>query len=343
MIWLDLVEVLALLLWALRSWQPMSKSFVSSTSSTESSDRVERMMDAQNELYRLYQGGRATAMIALEIGGSNGLQGLVLGASTNMNLPTVDGDWMGCAYPTKWQTTPVVFNEREICFAPVAIADGNGNTLYMPTARSDLKVEQVIRAALSQMGSHVGAADGPVTGAETKRWAVEHTISLSWRIGREVARARRENHLDAVAEAIIDAVGGAETGQVLFEGKIMGVERRLWMGHVYGEVIIEATTSSARGFYGRIKIPFKNENIAAIRLHEDKECAVGSEDNDDVLAIVPDLICVIDAQNGEAIGTPEYRYGLLVLVVGITASERWTSPRGIEIGGPKAFGFEHLE
>jgi DUF917 family protein len=59
---------------------------------------------------------------------------------------------------------------------------------------------------------------------------------------------------------------------------------------------------------------------------------------------VPDLVCVIDAQNGEAIGTQEYRYGLLVVVLGITASEKWTStPRGIEIGGPRGFGFNDLE
>lgn len=248
---------------------------------------------------------------------------------------------MGRAYPTKWQTTPVVFGEREIVFAPVSVADGNGNVLYMPTATSDLKVEQVIRAALSQMGSHVGCADGPVTGAETKRWAVEHTLSLSWRIGREVARARQENRIDNVAEAIIEAAGGPKTGCVLFKGKIVGVERKLWLGHVYGEVIVEGTDGS--GYGGKIKIPFKNENIAAIRMHEGQESVTGEEKNEDVLAIVPDLISVIDAQNGEAIGTPEYRYGLLVIVLGITASERWTSPRGIEIGGPKAFSLGHLE
>jgi DUF917 family protein len=179
-----------------------------------------------------------------------------------------------------------------------------------------------------------------VTGEETKRWAVEHTISLSWRIGREVARARKENRIDSVAESIIDAVGGPETGRVLFKGKIVGVERKLWMGHVYGEVIIEGTESQ---FSGKIKIPFKNENIAAIRMHDGEESKTGEERNEDVLAIVPDLISVIDAQNGEAIGTPEYRYGLLVLVIGITASERWTSPKGIEIGGPNAFGLNHLE
>ncbi|KAI4651746.1 uncharacterized protein J4E79_009228 [Alternaria viburni] len=301
---------------------------------------ADEMMDAQNHLYDLIKGGYATHIIPLEIGGSNGLQGLVLGASTNMNVPCVDGDWMGRAYPTKWQTTPVVFGEREIVFAPVAVADGNGNTLYMPTATSDLKVEQVIRAALSQMGSSVGTADAPVTGAETRRWAVEHTISLSWRIGREVARARKENRIDNVAQSIIDAVGGSETGRALFKGKIVGVERKLYMGHVYGEVMIEATGSE---YQGKIKIPFKNENIAAIRIPDSGESTTGEEKNEDVLAIVPDLIAVIDAQNGEAIGTPEYRYGLLVSVIGITASERWTSPKGIEIGGPKAFGLDHLE
>lgn len=303
------------------------------------------MMHAQDHLYSLYPGGRPTHFIPIEIGGSNGLQGLVLGASPNLNIPCIDGDWMGRAYPTKWQTTPVVFGEREIVFAPVCVADGNGNILYMPTAKSDLKVEQVIRSALSQMGSSVASADGPVTGAETRRWAVEHTLSLSWRIGREVARARKENRTDKVAEAIIDAVGGPETGRVLFKGKIVGVERKLWMGHIYGEVIIEGSDGSdtSSPYHGKIKIPFKNENIAAIRLHEGQENRTGEEKNEDVLAIAPDLVSVIDAQNGEAIGTPEYRYGLLVLVIGITASDRWTSPRGIEIGGPKAFGLGHLE
>ncbi|KAH7379349.1 hypothetical protein DE146DRAFT_315010 [Phaeosphaeria sp. MPI-PUGE-AT-0046c] len=301
---------------------------------------ADEMMDAQNHLYDLFKGGRATHIIPLEIGGSNGLQGLVLGASQNMNVPCVDGDWMGRAYPTKWQTTPVVFGERKIVFAPVAVADGNGNTLYMGNAKSDLKVEQVIRAALSQMGSAVGTADAPVTGAETKRWAVEHTISLSWRIGREVARARKENRIDSVADYIVDAVGGIEAGRVLFKGKIVGVERKLYMGHVYGEVIIEGTDAS---YTGRIKIPFKNENIAAIRLTDGSDNETGKEKNEDVLAIVPDLVSVIDAQNGEAIGTPEYRYGLLVQVLGFVASERWTSPKGIEIGGPKAFGLDHLE
>ena len=84
-------------------------------------------MQAQNELYKFMQ-VKPTAVIALEIGGGNGLQGMILGASTNMNVPTVDGDWMGRTYPVAWQTTPVVFEEKPV-FLPSTICDGNGNVM----------------------------------------------------------------------------------------------------------------------------------------------------------------------------------------------------------------------
>ncbi|CAF3441362.1 unnamed protein product [Fusarium graminearum] len=310
----------------------------------------DELLEAQQELYKMCNTS-ATHMISVEVGGANGLSGLLLGSSDQMDIPTVDGDWMGRAYPTKWQTTPVVFKERETIWSPIAVSDGNGNVLVMPKASSDEAVERIIRSALSEMGSQVGAADAPVTGAETRRWAIEHTLSQSWRIGRAVARARKENRVDNVAETIIDECGGPGAGEVLWKGKIIGVERTLRNGHVYGECLIEGAdvrdeASAASGevseqqFKGIVKIPFKNENIAALKVHPDRK----EELQEDVLAIVPDLVCVIDAQNGEAVGTPEYRYGLLVVVLGIAASDRWTgSERGIKIGGPDAFGFEHLK
>jgi len=58
-----------------------------------------------------------------------------------------------------------------------------------------------------------------------------------------------------------------------------------------------------------------------------------------MLATVPDLIAVLDAQSGAALGTPQYKYGLRVLVLGITAAPQWTNTqRGLELGGPSAFG-----
>ncbi|OHW91158.1 hydantoinase protein [Colletotrichum incanum] len=256
----------------------------------------DEIMESQRELYE-YLGTKPTAVISLEIGGGNGLQGLILGASTNLDI--------------------------------------------MTKARTELDAERAFRAALSQMGSHVGCAKGPVSGRDTKSWVVENTLSLSWRIGRAVALSRCTNTIDSVAEAIVNEVGGKDSARVLFRGKIVGVERVTRMGHAYGEVIIENSASydSANGCEKtteRLKIPFKNENIFAKKIHGDGE--------EEILAIVPDLVCVVDAQNGEAIGTQEYRYGLLVVVLGIAASEKWTSTaRGIEIGGPKGFGMDGLE
>ncbi len=208
----------------------------------------------------------------------------------------------------------------------------------MTEGNTEKIIERAFRAALSEMGSHVACAKGPYTGAKTKSYGVQNTISLAWRIGRSVALCRAKNDVDHVADAIISEAGGSESAKVLFKGKIVGVERRTFKGHAYGEVEIAAMDVSGSGhagaeFSGTMKIPFKNENILATVTREDGK--------DEVVASVPDLICVCDATNGEAIGTPEYKYGLLVVVIGIQASDKWTSiPRGIEIGGPRAFGMD---
>jgi len=45
-----------------------------------------------------------------------------------------------------------------------------------------------------------------------------------------------------------------------------------------------------------LKILFKNEDILAYQTDDD-----GTET---LVGVVPNLLCIIDAQNGEAIGTP---------------------------------------
>ena len=222
------------------------------------------IIESQEELYR-YLNTKPDAVIPLEIGGGNGLQGLIIGASTNLNIPAIDGDWMGRAYPVSWQTTPVVF-EKKAQMIPTCISDGNGRIILMTKAHTELDAERALRAALSQMGSHVGCAKGPVSGANTKKWVVENTMSLSWRIGRAVALSRCTNTIDTVAESIIDEVGGAESAKVLFKGKIVGVERVTRMGHAYGEVVIESTEENDDA---RMVIPFKNENIFAKKIYGD--------------------------------------------------------------------------
>jgi len=191
---------------------------------------------------------------------------MILGASSNMDIPSIDGDFMGRALPSAHQITPVVFEPEGAIFMPTTVADGNGNTMMFLRATSEQVIERVLRAALAEMGSHVGLARGPYSGLKTKAYVVENTISLAWRIGRAVALCRQTSRLNNVAEVIVDELGGNESARVLFKGKIVEVARKLIKGHLYGEVAIEATDISGKGmveFEGKLKIPFKNENVMA--------------------------------------------------------------------------------
>lgn len=226
---------------------------------------------------------------------------------------------------------------------PCVIASGDGKTIVMTKTTNDEIVDRALRASCAEMGSRVGMAAKPTTTERVIKYGVTNTLSLAWRIGRCIARAHANNTVSTIAEQMIEEVGGSSTAKVLFRGKIVAVERRLFKGHSYGEITIEQMKTSEQEVSGSalpavatggvLKIPFKNENIYAKHIAED-----GMEK---YIAMVPDLISVLDTHSGRALGVPEFRYGVIVTVLGIACSPRWTdTPKGLEIGGPVAFGYD---
>jgi DUF917 family protein len=152
--------------------------------------------------------------------------------------------------------------------------------------------------------------------------------------------ARVEGYADGAPEAIVKEVGGAGSARVLFRGKIAAVDRTLRQGLSVGVLRIVGDKSQAgssseseEATAGKLRIPFINENILAEH--------VAPDGTTKVLATVPDLIALIDRDTGRAVGVPEYRYGCHVVVLGIACSPRWTeTPRGLEVGGPKGYGYD---
>jgi DUF917 family protein len=252
-----------------------------------------------------------------------------------LSRPVIDADWMGRAYPTYWQTTLAAYEPGEL--VPCAIDSGDGNSIIMTRASTDEIVDRALRGSCSEMGSRVGMCARPTTGARVKSYGVMNSCSLAWRIGRCIAIAQATNTVSTVAESLVSQVSGPESSKILFRGKIVSVERRLHKGHSYGEVLIGFTAKEGTEMEtvvegGTLRIPFKNENIMA-EYENDGEKRV--------IASVPDLIAVLDAGTGRALGVPEYRYGVQVVVLGIACSPRWVeSPLGLKIGGPGAFGFD---
>ena len=74
-------------------------------------------------------------------------------------------------------------------------------------------------------------------------------------------------------------------------------------------------------------ITFQNENLIAMHQGE-------------VRAIVPDLICILDADTAEPITTERLRYGQRVRVMGISAPPIMRTPEALAVFGPQAFGLD---
>ena len=282
------------------------------------------------------------AVMGLEIGGSNGLEPFLWGSDKFHDRPVLDGDFMGRAYPCCWQNTLSVNCPGEL--APCAVDSGDGQTIIMTRSSSDLTVDKVLRGAITEMGSLAGLACKPTTGLLARKHAVLNTISLSWRIGRAIARARAHGTMSTVVEDMIVEAGGDQSAKILFRGKITSVENRLHKGHSIGvlnithhpnavEPELDKRRKIAVANDGNVEIPFKNENILVRHIAENGQATI--------IASVPDTIAVIDEESGKALGIPDYKYGCHVVVLGITCSPRWSeNERALQIGGPRGFDYE---
>ncbi|KAJ4328907.1 hypothetical protein N0V84_000695 [Fusarium piperis] len=258
-----------------------------------------------------------TAVMSLEIGGSNGMRGIQAALWTGK--PLVDGDLMGRAYPNLWQVTP---NNADISLAPAAASDGKGNTVVQVQSGSNRDIEDVLRAVCVQMGQAAGISLGALTGQQVKQVAVESSISLAWRLGRAVQLARAEKR------DIVESILATHPGRKILTGKITSVTRHVRGAFTEGSAkIVPFDTETPT--QDEIRVTFQNENIHAFRVKDQV-----------TLASVPDLICLLDAEDGRALGTQDYRYGLRVHVVVLVGNSQWTQGEGLRNGGPAAFGLD---
>ncbi|AJE47045.1 DUF917 domain-containing protein [Celeribacter indicus] len=264
--------------------------------------------------YEEVTGDRVTAIMPFEAGGLNSCLPIVLAAQTG--LPLVDADGMGRAFP---QLEMETFNVYGIAAAPMAMADEKGN-LAMVRTRSASRAEFIARGLCIRMGGQASLVNYPMDGATAKRVSVPATMSLAQDIGKVLRRARKEK-TDPLSDLIVflrtTHYGHAER---LGSGKVTDIERRVENGWSVGIVTI---SPFGEGMPYRIRI--QNENLVVER---------GS----DILAVVPDLICVLDVDTAEAIPTERLRYGQRVEILGVRVPPIMRSPAALKVFGPAAFG-----
>jgi DUF917 family protein len=153
--------------------------------------------DAMRELMEYLRHDSFDIVMSIEIGGANGLQPLLVGCSKVFDVPTVDADWMGRAYLTygRLHSASTRLEKLLLC----AIASGDGKTILMTKTTNDEFVDRAVRASCTEMGSRLGMAAKPTTKEKVIKYSVLNTLSLAWRIGRCIARAKKHNMTSTIA------------------------------------------------------------------------------------------------------------------------------------------------
>ena len=279
---------------------------------------LERLIDSRQvaravEVMQDHLGRKFKAVMSIEIGGGNGLQPLL--AAAHLDIPAVDADAMGRAYPEAQMTS---FAVGDLWPAPLTTVDPRGNEAIVTRVASWKWMERASRKLCAEFGSVALTCKAPRTGLEVKKWGILHTTTKAIEIGAAVREANRR-HADPIA-AILEIAEGKR----LFTGKIVGVERRTTEGFLRGSATLEGLGDD-RG--DRIEMSFQNEWSVVWR------------DGRPVVT-TPDLICLLDSDTGESIGTETIRYGQRVTVIVLPSPPVFLTERGLEHVGPRAFGYD---
>src|SRR6266516_6764196 len=254
-------------------------------------------------------GRRVAALMAAEIGGSNGL--VPISWAARMGLPVVDADGMGRAFP---EVPQVAMHLAGISPSPAVMTEERGNLIVFRTI-SGHWIERLERAAAVEFGGCAASTEYTLTVAQARGGTVQNSVSMAIRIGEVLAAAQSDP-----VTALIAEIGAFR----LATGKIIDVERRTTKGFVRGSVIVEGMGADAGKL---IRLELQNENLVALERGR-------------VLASVPDLITVLDSETADAIATESIRYGQRVTVIAFACDPVWRTERGIAVAGPRAFDYD---
>lgn len=274
-------------------------------------EKIERGDEGQRlrEEVELLTGRQVAALMAGEIGGGNGL--IPITWASRMRLPVVDADGMGRAFP---KVSQVAMSLAGISPCPAVIVDERGNLVVLQTISDDW-AERLERAAVQEFGGIGQVADFLLTAAEARIATVRGSVSLATRVGEAISAAETNP-----VEVLIAELGAFK----LVTGKVLDVYRWSTGGFTRGSVVVEGLGDDA----GRlIRLELQNENLLALEAGR-------------VLASVPDLITVLDSATAAAISTERIRYGQRVTVIAFACDPVWRTEPGIELTGPRAFGYD---
>ena len=257
------------------------------------------------------------ALMPAEIGGVNSTLPIV--AAARLGIPLLNADGMGRAFP---EIQMVVMNFEGVSATPFVIVDEHLNSVIVETGTAKT-AEDFVRTIAMHMGLSCIVSGYPMSGADVKRATIHNTMTEALSIGRAIRTGRTSGD---PTHSLVESLNDSPTygfGKELFDGKIVDVRRETTGGFAVGHCYIEGIDEPDEKF----ELIFQNENL------------VGTK-NGERIAMVPDLITVVERETIEPITTELLRYGQRVKVFGTAAPKLLRTKEALEFVHPKCFGFD---
>jgi DUF917 family protein len=279
-------------------------------------DYFERELAEGLALLEDHMGVKFKAAVPFELGGVN--TPAPIDAAVKHGIPCVDGDYSGRAVPEICQNTVCA---KGFSMAPMALIDWFGNKAIVPHVINYEMGERISKALSEVAWGRLGNVAFPLKGSDFHDAIIPGTLSKSYEVGKVIRTARESG--DDPAEKIVEKVGG----WILFRGEVIDKHWENREGYMWGETTIKGECCQALGPGGDLlKVWFKNENHVTWL---DEKYWITS----------PDIIEIIDQKSGEPITNTDIKKGDSVSVIGMKSPDLFRSPEGLEVLGPRHFGF----
>lgn len=239
-------------------------------------------------------------------------------AAAELGIPVVDACLAGRAVPELSMQTSFASGLNT---GPGSVVTRWGDVTHLKHVVDDYRIEDLARALAVASGGSASMAYNPLTGRQLKKVVIAGDVSRSILYGRTLREARVRN-ADPVA-ALLKVSGGFK----LFQGVVTKADMKGDGGFTWWDVELRGNGPYAGHEY---KVFVKNENLMA--------WLDGKPD-----AMAPDLICNLDPNTGDTIVGPSlggYNVDQEVTLIAIPADSLWRTARGLDLLGPRHFGFD---
>ncbi len=286
------------------------------------------------------------AILISEIGGCNGLIPLIL--STELGIPVLDADTMGRALPRASDVMPCwnhmkpsefIYGRKDASHIGIL---ANSKKAITISGDDPLNLEYKARLATVEMGGiaflGINIMDGKQ--AKSREYCIEGTLSTAIGIGKTIRNARKlmgeKVNILAELNKFLKGTVYKEARDILDCGKEVSAvgDKELSVG-----VISDMTNREKDGYnfgtmtidYGEEKVvlAIQNENLLAFRVDANGERQL--------LAEVPTLITVVDAETFEPVPTGTGRPNQRVSVIAVSAPDALRTENALKVIGSRGY------